>query len=310
VTQTAPLISVVIATRERWEVIERCFEHLFSQNYSPFETIVIDNSPDAHTAEVVNRFPVTHYIRENPRTDNVSYLKNVGVSLARGEIVALLDDDSLVQPGWMQAVVSGFESTDVGGVTGRVIEDAFPVDNSPVIARLSPRDDMICNFNNLWPQPVDVDYLYGCNMSWRREALVKVGGLDPWMSYSRGEQEWSLRVKRAGYRLIFYPGVTVHHLRAPRAAGAVQRSGTKDPRSRLIHCRSLTYQYAQHFGISADLLKLTLCGLPKGALWQFRQDPGWRQSVIPFATISGVIWGYAMAAAKAPGLHPVPRIRD
>jgi GT2 family glycosyltransferase len=305
VTHTTPLISVVIATRERWGVIERCFEHLFSQDYGPFETIVVDNSPDARTAEVVSRFPVTYYIRENPRTDNVSYLKNIGVNCARGQIVALLDDDSLVQPGWMQAVAVGFESPDVGGVTGRVIEDAFPVDNSPAIARLSPRDDMICNFNNLWPQPVEVDYLYGCNMAWRREALIKVGGLDPWMNYSRGEQEWSLRIKRAGYRLIFCPGAMVHHLRAPRVAEAVQRSGTKSARSRLIHCRSLTYQYARHFGISTDLLKLTLWKLPKGAIWQFRQDPGLRQAVIPLATIAGIIWGYTMAAATAAGLHSV-----
>lgn len=308
-SEAKPLVSVVIATRERWGVIERCFEHLFSQDYAPFETIVVDNSPDSHTAEVVNRFPVTHYIREDPRTDNVSYLKNVGVNHAKGEIMALLDDDSLVQPGWMQAVAANFESPSVGGVTGRVIEDAFPVDNSPVIARLSPRDDMICNFNNLWPQPVEVDYLYGCNMSWRREALTKVGGMDPWMSYARGEQEWSLRVKRAGFRLIFCPDVVVHHLRAPRAAGVLQRSGVKSARSRLIHCRSLTYQYARHFGISTDLLKLTLWRLPKGAVWQFRHDPGLRQAVIPFATIAGVIWGYAMAATTAVGLHSVPAVQ-
>jgi GT2 family glycosyltransferase len=303
-----PLVSVVIATRERPFELTMCLEHVFSQTHAPFETVIVDNSPDDRTAEVVKQFPITSYIRESPRTDNVSHLKNVGLYQSKGEIVALLDDDSLVQPGWMQAVVTGFESADVGGVTGRVIEDAFSVDNSPIIALLSSRDDMICNFNNLWPEPVQVDYLYGCNMSWRREALVKVGILDPWMAYSRGEQEWSLRVKKAGYRLMFYPKAVVHHLRAPRAVGAVQRSNVNDLRSRLIHCRSLTYQYALHFGLSADLLKLTLWRLSKGALWQFRRNPNLLEAALLPATTAGVLAGYAMAGVARIGFHSAPSL--
>lgn len=301
-----PLVSVVIATRDRAAVLEQCLQHVVEQGYPYREIIVVDNSADDLTAAVVSRFPVTAYVRESPQTDNVSYLKNVGVNHSRGELVALIDDDSLVQPGWMSAVVTAFNDPAVGGVTGRVVEDVAPVDNSPIIATLSPQDDMICNFNNLWPSPTPVDYLYGCNMIWRREALLRAGGLDLWMSYSREEQEWSIRVKRAGYALIFRPDVIVHHLRAPRAANAVQRSGTKNFRSRLIHCRSLTYQYARHFGISMGLLKLTLWTLPKGDLWELRRRPSLHQAIMPVVTMVGVLWGYAMAGVAVVGLHRPP----
>jgi len=303
-----PLVSAVIATRDRSDVLARCLQHLVEQDYPHYEIIVVDNSADDLTASVVSQFPVTVYVRESPSTDNVSFLKNVGVNHSHGELVALLDDDSLVQSGWMEAVVAAFSDPSVGGVTGRVIEDVAPIDNSPIIAALSPRDDMICNFNNLWPSPTPVDYLYGCNMIWRREALVRVGGLDPWMSYSRGEQEWSIRVNRAGYKLIFHPDVVVHHLRAPRAAKAVQRSGTKNLRSRFIHCRSLTYQYVRHFGIGAGLLKLTFWTLPKGDLYVLRHEPGMRQMFMPVVTAIGVVWGYVMAGIATAGLHKVPPI--
>lgn len=307
---SAPLVSVIIATCERADVLQQCLERIFAQEYKPFEVIIVDNSTNDDTQQIVKKFDVGAYIRKSPDTDNVSYLKNVGLNHSRGPIVAFLDDDSLIQPGWMQAVVEAFEDPNVGGVTGRVIESNRPEDCSPVIATLSPSTDMICNFNNLWPEPTEIDYLYGCNMSWRRTALVASGALDPWMSYSREEQEWSLRVKKAGYKLVFYPGVTVNHLRAPRVAKAVQRNSTADFRSRFIQCRSLTYQYARHFGLSKDLLGLTFWQLPKGDLWHFFQSPSSTRAALPFATIGGVLSGYLLASLANIGLHSLPQVSE
>jgi len=303
-----PLVSVVIATRDRPQILAQCLEAVLAQEYSPREIVVVDNSCSDQSEQIVAELGITQYVRESSGTDNVSYLKNQGIRQSRGQIVALLDDDSIVEPGWLEAVVAVFKDASVGGVTGRVIEDAFPVDVSPDVAWLSPRDDMLCNFNNLWPEPVEVDYLYGCNMAWRRSVLEKAGGFDPWMSYSRGEQELSLRVKQAGYRLLFHPDVVVRHLRAPRAEGTVQRSGAKDFRSRMIHCRSLTYQYARHFGLSRDLLHLTLWRLPKGDLGAFRRQPSGTHLVMPGVTLLGVLWGYLYAGLAAAGLHSAPKV--
>ena len=308
IQESTPFVSVVIATRDRSEVLEQCLQRVVEQDYPHYEIIIVDNSADDLTAAVVDKFPVMVYVRESSHTDNLSYLRNVGVHHSRGELVALIDDDSLVQPGWMSAAVAAFADPFVGGITGRVIEDAAPVNSAPIVATLSPRDDMTCNFNNLWPFPVPVDYLYGCNMVWSRKALERVGGFDPWMGYSRQDQEISLRVARAGYKLNFHPDVVVHHLRAPRTAKAVQRSGAKDLRSRFIHCRSLTYQYARPFGISFGLLKLTLWTLPKGDLWALRVSPSLRLAVKPFVTLTGVLWGLSMAGVAAVGLHHVPSI--
>lgn len=299
---TQPLISVVIATRDRAYALKNCLDRVFSQDSENLEVIVVDNSSDEDTADLIREYEVI-YLRESPKTDNVSYLKNIGVKKSSGEIIAIIDDDSIVQSGWLQTALVAFSDPEIGGISGRVIEAAFPEDNSPIIAKLSPAFDMICNFNNHWPQIVDVDYLYGCNMLWRRQALIKAGIFDNWMHYSRGEQELSIRVKRAGYRLIFHPGVVVQHLRAPRANGAVQRSGNVNFRSRMIHCRSLTYQYARHFGISKGLLKLTLWTLPKGNVVHFLKQPNISTFVMPFYTLFGVFSGFVMAMLTSLGFH-------
>ena len=76
----------------------------------------------------------------------------------------------------------------------------------------------------------------------------------------------------------------------------------------MIHCRSLTYQYARHFGLSRDLLRLTLWRLPKGDLGTFRREPSKIHLIMPGVTLFGVLWGYLYAGLAAAGLHRVPKV--
>jgi GT2 family glycosyltransferase len=67
----------------------------------------------------------------------------------------------------------------------------------------------------------EVDHLIGCNMSWRRELLVKLGGLrdDYPGTEVREETDIALRVKKLGYRLLFQPEAVVTHVGAPQVKG-------------------------------------------------------------------------------------------
>ncbi len=303
-----PVVSIIIATRDRSEMLESCLRHVVEQDYPHYEIVIVDNSVDNLTASVVSKFPISSYIRENPNTDNLSFLRNIGIDHSRGEILAFLDDDSIVQTGWLSNIIRAFADQTVGGVTGRVIDDTWPEDNSPVIGRLSPREDMTGTFNNHYPDIVDVDYLFGCNMTFRREALEQVGGFDTWMHYAREDQEMSLRVKKAGYRLIFHPGVVVQHLHAPRSRGAIQRNASANYRSRVMQCRALSYQYVKHYGLRWDFAKLAFWQLPKGDLSGFFSTPA--LTLLPFLplTLIGIIWGYILAGLAALRLHSAPTV--
>lgn len=298
-------VSIIILTRERPDVLRRCLQCVYSQDYPQFEVIIVDNSPDDRSEKVVADFPDVIYLRADSGTDNVSKLRNIAIGVTSGDIIAFIDDDTLVHPGWLTALVEGFADARVGGVTGRVIEHTIPEQNTSLIGRLSPGGEILGTFNNHYPNIIDVDYMPGCNMSVRRAVVKEIGGFDPLMHFSRDDQEYSLRVRSAGYHLIFVPGVLVAHLLAPRASKTVQRSGD-DPRSRFVSCRSLIYVFVRYHGLRYEFAKLAFWRLPKASIARFLHQPSLTTALYVFSSLTGIVLGYGYGLLGLAGIHRVP----
>ncbi len=122
---TAPTVSVIVATRERPELLARCLQSLCDLEYPDFEIVVVDNAPSSdRTREVVSalgtpKLPV-RYLREDRR--GLAAAHNAGLDHARGSIVAFTDDDVLVDRHWLSEVVAPFVTdARVGAVTGLIV---------------------------------------------------------------------------------------------------------------------------------------------------------------------------------------------
>lgn len=307
--QNAPMISVIIATRDRATVLEQCLQHVMVQEGSPFETIVVDNSVDQQsTRAVVVRFPGVTYLRADPNRRNPALMRNRGIQASHGDILAFIDDDTLVTPGWLQALLDAFADPQVGGVTGRVIEADAPEVCTTEIGRFSPRGEITMNFNNTMSYPVPVEFLYGCNMAVRRSVLDRVGCYDRWYGIVYEEQDLSFRINRAGFQLLFVPGMVGRHLKAPRPSGVSHRSGEFDVRSQYRSCRSLAYLCVSHYGPRLDFARVAFVNLPKGALRSFVNQPSIGSFLRAPAVLAGVFTGYAMAAARGMGIHHPPTL--
>jgi GT2 family glycosyltransferase len=119
-----PLVTVVVATRDRPQSLARCLRALAALTYAPFEVVVVDNAPSTREtlAVVQHRSGLdarVRYVRE--LRPGVSCARNRGLGEARGELVAFTDDDVVVDPGWLDGVVRGFaRSPSVACVTGLV----------------------------------------------------------------------------------------------------------------------------------------------------------------------------------------------
>src|SRR5258708_7863844 len=120
-----PKLSVVIPTRDRPERLRECLRTLALQRSAPeqFEVLVIDDGSipplseslaDASLLELPVRF-----IRQQPGGLNAG--RNRGAHEAAGEILAFLDDDILVDPGWCAAVLTAFGDPSCDAVGGRVL---------------------------------------------------------------------------------------------------------------------------------------------------------------------------------------------
>ena len=121
-----PPITVVIPTRNRAPVLERCLKSLAGQTGEApgFEIIVVDDGSTDETAVLLARLaskvPVPLRFFRQPTPRGASAARNLGVREASGEIVVFIDDDALAPEGWFHALTSGFSTCGLPVATGPV----------------------------------------------------------------------------------------------------------------------------------------------------------------------------------------------
>ena len=227
----APMVSVVIPTRDRPERAAEAVASVLQCDYPPdrFELILVDNRPDpgedsaGATAGSLadDRVRVLH----EPISGGAN-ARNTGLANARGEIVAFTDDDVVADRDWLMTIARGFDGEpNVGAVSGLVM----PLEmETPAqvwfegYARFSGRFER--HAYDLGPNrplddplfPFDIGVLgTGANMAFRTEALRAAGGLDPAFNTKAlpngTDVEALLRVMLRGWTVVHDPGAIVQH---------------------------------------------------------------------------------------------------
>jgi glycosyltransferase involved in cell wall biosynthesis len=215
-----PLASVVIPTRDRARVLETCLQSLAQLSLEGrFEIIVIDDGSRDGTAAVVERFGAgvdgtaeLRYERQDGLGLNAA--RNRGVALSRSELVCLIDDDTEVPAGWLQAIVDGAAEHPEADVLG-----------GPIRLRVEGREPRHCHADRLpeteldrGPRLVWDEKLWGANLTVRRAAVQRFGGFDETLGVG-DEEEWEDRVLAAGGRTLYVPGAWLWHRRTDAELG-------------------------------------------------------------------------------------------
>ena len=218
--QAAMDLSVVIATYNRCNDLEDCLCSLLQMNEQPMEIIVIDSSSMDNTSGLAKKYPI-QYISIPER--NRQRARNIGLSRSKGEIVAFIDDDVVVDKNWSTEILIPYKDANVGGVGGRVIPFGKPASyykkiKGWEIGQIRADGLILGNFDIPLPIFTKVDHLIGCNMSFRRDPFLGIGGFDEnFIGNSfRDDTDASLRMRRVGYRLVYQPRALIWHKFAGR----------------------------------------------------------------------------------------------
>jgi glycosyltransferase involved in cell wall biosynthesis len=221
-----PAVSVVVPTRNRADYLEVTLASLAAQAPGvPYEAIVVDDgSSDEATAAVVARASeaATAAARARHRApERIAYLRhelsrgpnaarNTGIDLARGPLIALIDDDVRIPPGWVGELAAG-------AVRHRWAE-AF---GGPIRASLEGPAPRVCGRE---PAPVttldlgqrdrEADFVWSANMAVRRGAIERIGGFDEQIPIYGDEEEWLIRLHANGGRVAYVAGAWLEHRRA------------------------------------------------------------------------------------------------
>lgn len=194
-----PLVSVVMLAWNRKQEVEIGLREMQKLNYPNVEMIVVDNGSSDGTAQMVyENFPKTNLVRLHKNTGMTGY--NVGLATARGKYVIMLDDDSHLAPDAISNMVKLWETEenrDVGAMAFRVVN---PINGSLV--------------THLWEERLNVaepgrereiTSFAACGAAVRRDVLDEVGYFDDDFFLYATEDDLSIRIWDAGYKIVYEP---------------------------------------------------------------------------------------------------------
>jgi GT2 family glycosyltransferase len=212
------LISVVIVNWNRKELLRACLASLARQENVRFETIVVDNGSTDGSAEAAEREFGACVIR-NTENRGFCAANNQGIAAARGEFIALLNNDAEAEPDWLAELQRAIaRAPEIGMAASKILvwEDPKRIDKAGHLifpdgqnrgrgsgalndARFD-RDEEV-----LWPD--------GCAAMYRKKMLDEIGGFDEDFFAYGDDAELGLRARIAGWRCWYAPRAVVRHHR-------------------------------------------------------------------------------------------------
>jgi GT2 family glycosyltransferase len=200
----APLVSVVICTYNGAATLRACLDGVASLDYPRVDTIVVDDGSTDASAAIAREAGARVICTPNR---GLSAARNQGLSAAAGEIVAYLDDDASPDLNWLTFVVRTFASTAHAAVGGPNIPPAQDTGVAACVANApgGPVQVLLTD--------TEAEHIPGCNMAFRREALLRIGGFDERFHAAGDDVDICWRLRDAGMTLGFHPAAMVWHRR-------------------------------------------------------------------------------------------------
>lgn len=212
-----PRISVVVCSYNGSRTIRDCLEGLRRLEYPDYEVIVVDDGSTDATPAIAAEYDVRLVSTENR---GLSSARNTGLEAATGEIVAYTDDDARPDQHWLTYLAHVFMTSDHAAVGGPNIP---PPDDPPLAEAVASAPG--------GPLHVLIDdqlaeHIPGCNMAFRREALLALGGFDPIFRAAGDDVDACWRIQDRGWTIGFHAGAMVwHHRRGSIRAYWKQQQG-------------------------------------------------------------------------------------
>jgi GT2 family glycosyltransferase len=211
----------VIPTYNGRELLARCLasieRHRPDAARHPIEIVVVDNGSSDGTSEwLAEAHPEIRLVRLEPNRDFCG-AANAGLAAARGEFVQLLNNDTEVTAGWVEAGLRPFDDPTVGSVSPLVLVRSDP-------SRVDSAGDSYAWYG--WPMKrghgqsaarwsahsvEDVFGASGSSAFYRAEALRRAGTLDMLLVSYYEDIDLAFRLRWSGYRCVYNPGCVIHH---------------------------------------------------------------------------------------------------
>jgi len=225
-TQTNEMIknvSVVILNWNRKDNVLDCLSHIYQMDYPVYQVIVVDNASTDGSVDAIRKAYPEVILMDNDRNYGAPEGKNIGLRKALEDpamdCVYMVDNDVVVAKDSLTELMNVFDEIPDAGIVGAKMYDFSKPD---ILLSAGGTIDFTQNVSRgrgdrekdvgQYEQTEEVDYLWGGAMIATREVLEKVGLFDSeYLGYWFEDSDLSVRVRKAGYRVIFCGKSKVWH---------------------------------------------------------------------------------------------------
>ena len=211
-----PLISIIILNYNAGKLIEECVDSIYQSNYKNFEIILVDNnSKDESHVKCKEKFPLINLIANK---ENLGYCEgnNVGIRVANGKFVIVLNPDTIVEPNWINELLQGYEKFGHG-----IYQPKFlTIDNKSILQSTgnmiqlfgfgysrNKGDKDEKQFNNI----ENINYASGTCLFTTKEIFTQLGFFDSFLFAYHDDLDLCWRASMQGIQSYYIPTSIVFH---------------------------------------------------------------------------------------------------
>ncbi len=242
----APLVYVITVNWNNAPDTLECLETLVQLTYPNYRLLVVDNgSTDGSAERIAQAFPQAEHLRL-PKNQGFAGGFNAGIRYALARNAAytlLLNNDTLAAPNLLEHLVDACAPPDVGATAPLIF---YADERMKIWSAGSERNQWTLELsdnhgrNKHFEHPTDREFLSGCGLLLKAEVIKAVGLFDEGFFLYYEDSDYSLRLRRAGFRLLVVPQAHLWH--------KVSRSsqGSNSPNERYWMARSSIRFFRKH----------------------------------------------------------------
>ena len=212
-------LSVIVPTHNRARSLKRLLQSLDAvelRDSVEIEVLIVNNGSHDGTGELLSAE------RSKPRKFSLQVLDekkegktsalNLGLASAKGDILLTVDDDVVVHPQCLVKHLECYRATGFDAVQGRILPGVDPQGRPADLSRLREYNIPLIDYGDAYRE---IRGLTGTNMSFKRQVFEKVGFFDtrlgPGAAGFSEDTEYSIRIRKAGFKIGYTPHAVVYH---------------------------------------------------------------------------------------------------
>jgi GT2 family glycosyltransferase len=231
-----PLVSIIIPTKDRIDLLSRCLESIQSKTaYRKYKILVIDNnSEETATRRYFFEIAARHVVVSYPPPFNWAAINNFASRRATGAYLLFLNNDvEAIEPEWLEALLEPAQRKDVGAVGAKLLFPNHTIQHAGAVLGIGG----VCGhaFKGLpGDTPGYLDHakavrndsaVTGACLMTRRDVFQSVGGFDEQLRVAFSDIDFCLRVRDKGCLIVYTPCAALyHHESATRGHGVPKRT--------------------------------------------------------------------------------------